>query len=96
MRGIATALIVHATGIAQAAGPEDRSRQKININAFWKCQQGDAFEAQAPAFNDAAWQAIDLPLRSASLASCRRISTWATARTASGTQPRSTGPRTAS
>ena len=61
MHGIATALIVLATGTAQAAGPEDRSRQKINIDAFWKYQRGDAFEAQAPAFNAAAWQAIDLP-----------------------------------
>jgi hypothetical protein len=49
---IATALILHvvlAAGIARAADAENRGRQKIIINAFWKYQPGDVAEAPAPA-----------------------------------------------
>ena len=56
------ALVIHvlfAAGVARAADTE--GRQKININAFWKYQQGDITGAQAPAYDDAAWQAVGLP-----------------------------------
>jgi beta-galactosidase len=50
-----------AAAIARAADAPDQPRQKTTINAFWKYHQGDASEAQTPAFNDASWQNIGLP-----------------------------------
>ena len=54
---VATAIVLCAA-FAHAA---DATRQKTNINAFWKYQQGDIAEARAPAFNDGAWQSVGLP-----------------------------------
>jgi beta-galactosidase/beta-glucuronidase len=45
----------------RAVAAENRSREKININAFWKYRQGDISEAQEPAFDDSTWQTIGLP-----------------------------------
>ena len=64
VRGVVTALVMYivlAAGVARAADVESQARQKQNINSFWKYQQGDVPGAQAPAFDDAAWQAIGLP-----------------------------------
>jgi len=60
----AAALILYVfltPGVARANDAADGSRQKININAFWKYQQGDVAEARAPGFNDAGWQSVGLP-----------------------------------
>jgi hypothetical protein len=46
---------------ARAVAAENRSREKTDINAFWKYQRGDLPDAQAPAFDDSAWQTIGLP-----------------------------------
>jgi hypothetical protein len=42
-----------------AAGPV--LRQRVNINREWKFQLGDIAGAEAPLFDDAAWQPIGLP-----------------------------------
>lgn len=44
-----------------AAAAQSCCREKTNVNSFWKYRQGDVAEAQAPAFDDSAWQAIGLP-----------------------------------
>ena len=63
-RGIAAMVascVVLLVSAAHAAEAASQPRQKTNINAFWKYQQGDVAGAQAPAFDDAAWQAVGLP-----------------------------------
>jgi beta-galactosidase len=63
-RGIvaaATLCVLLVVGSARAADTDGQPRQRLNINAHWKYQQGDVSGAQAPAFDDGAWQNIGLP-----------------------------------
>src|SRR5438876_188054 len=48
-----------ASQVARAADPG--SRQSLNVNAFWKYQQGDFPGADAATFSDTAWQSVGLP-----------------------------------
>jgi beta-galactosidase len=64
LRGSVSVLALYfllAAGVACAADAPSQYRQKTNINAFWKYQQGDVTGAQTPAFDDAAWQSVGLP-----------------------------------
>ena len=47
--------------VARAVAVESPIRQRVNINAFWKYQQGDFPAAQTPAFDDSGWQVVGLP-----------------------------------
>jgi beta-galactosidase len=53
--------IVLSAGVTRAADADVPTRQRTNINAFWKYQQGDVAGAQAPEFDDASWQSFGLP-----------------------------------
>ncbi|HKN50966.1 MAG TPA: hypothetical protein VJX66_00630, partial [Amycolatopsis sp.] len=48
-----------ATSTATFAAPQ--IRQVSNLDAGWKFLRSDAAGAQAPAFNDSSWSAIDVP-----------------------------------
>jgi hypothetical protein len=64
LRGIVAVLALWfflAAGTGCSAHSDGQARQRLNINAFWKYQQGDLSGAQAAAFDDASWQAIGLP-----------------------------------
>jgi beta-galactosidase len=64
IRGIVTALLcclVLSARTVCASDAQGPSRQKININQFWKYQQGDFPGAESPTYNDVSWQAVSLP-----------------------------------
>lgn len=47
--------------IALAAVVATQAREKININLGWKFIRETIEGAQAPEYNDAKWQTVDLP-----------------------------------
>jgi beta-galactosidase len=63
IRYVATVLnfFIFAACCTYAADDSEGTRQRININAFWKYQQGDVSGAQAADFDDAEWQSTGLP-----------------------------------
>ncbi len=55
------AAFILCAALAPVAGAAEPPRRKIVINAFWRYRQGDIPGAQAPAFDEAAWQSVGLP-----------------------------------
>ena len=52
---------VQATQIERLEGKYLKSRVKLRIDEDWKVQTGNVLGAEAPAFNDAAWEKISVP-----------------------------------
>jgi beta-galactosidase len=55
------ALLAFACGAGLPAHAADQARAVYDFNPGWKLHVGDAAQAGAPAFDDAAWQAVTLP-----------------------------------